>query len=316
VRVPFEPPEGFRVERADGAVLYAAEGWAGPLLAAGLGRPERWRDLLEADSAYSGRGPVRRLELEDGRTVLLKRMLRGGLLGPLWAGRYPRAARLRNILVVSWEAPRRGVPAARAVALLLREGPRPLFRAWLATEEIAGAEDLRAWLAEGRAPGEFGQLLDKIRRAHDAGLRHADLNLGNVLVRTGGPDGLEVFFVDLDRARLEGRPVSRRERLREIRRLARSFRKRFGDEFPAGVPAPSEWTRLYVEGVASSEESAKERNGSDGEAGSEQPPGKGAGLRPRERVLPSPAKGNDDDQGSEARHRPVGAPEREGATHP
>ncbi len=248
---PFPAPEGFGVERAGRTVLYLRDGWREQLLAAGLGEPERWEAALRASPAATGRGPVGRITLPDDRRVLLKRMRRGGLAGPLWRGRYLGVSRLRANLVAPAAARRRGVATPEAAAMLVVEGPPRLFRAWLAVEEIEGAADLHVWLLRSPSPHEVEEVLGAIRRAHDVGLHHADLNLGNVLVRRAGSRSLEVFLVDLDRARFYEGGVPFRLRQAALRRLERSFAKRFGSGSPHGVPEPEDWYRLYARGNAS-----------------------------------------------------------------
>jgi Ser/Thr protein kinase RdoA (MazF antagonist) len=63
-----------------------------------------------------------------------------------------------------------------------------------------------------------------VRRFHDAGGRHADLHVANLLLR-GHPDAPEVLVIDLDKARAEPVPDPRR-RMRELARLYRSLHKR------------------------------------------------------------------------------------------
>jgi 3-deoxy-D-manno-octulosonic acid kinase len=63
-----------------------------------------------------------------------------------------------------------------------------------------------------------------LRRFHDAGGRHADLHVGNLLIREAGPSP-RVLLVDLDRARVAS-PVPARRRMAEIMRLYRSLVKR------------------------------------------------------------------------------------------
>lgn len=291
---PFEPPPGFRVEAREGAVLYVAGSWREGLLGAGFGQPRRWQEALASAPPFTGRGPVARAVLADGRKVLLKRMLRGGLAGPLWFGRHLRVSRLRANLTTPSEALRRGIPAARPVAMLLAEGPPFFYRAWLGTEEIEGATDLRAWLGGSPAPGDFGEVLQAIRRAHDAGLRHPDLNLGNLLVRRRVSGTLEVFFVDLDRARLEAGPVRPRSRRAALDRLARSLEKEFRGARPPSVPPAEDWEAIYAADPGSPSKGAHERGQGDGETRPEQPPREGSGSSLRHAVLPSPAQRDHD----------------------
>ena len=63
-----------------------------------------------------------------------------------------------------------------------------------------------------------------LRRFHDTGGRHADLHVGNLLIREAGPSP-RVLLVDLDRARVAS-PVPARRRMAEIMRLYRSLVKR------------------------------------------------------------------------------------------
>jgi hypothetical protein len=139
------------------------------------------------------------------------------------------------------------VATAAPVALLLREGPTGLFEAWLATEEIEGARDLLTRLAAMPTPARESLLnaMAEVRRAHEAGLDHRDLNLGNVLVR--GLDDGEAFLVDLDRARLRSRPLPFRARRSALRRIQRSYEKRFGADGPLGEGGSLAWYDLYAD---------------------------------------------------------------------
>ncbi|HXU46887.1 MAG TPA: lipopolysaccharide kinase InaA family protein, partial [Thermoanaerobaculia bacterium] len=87
---------------------------------------------------------------------------------------------------------------------------RYLFRAAAAGKEREEFPDLEltAVLAE------LGRLA---RKLHDAGIRHRDLSVGNVLIRPGEPPALALL--DLDRARL-GVRLGRAARIRELSRLA------------------------------------------------------------------------------------------------
>ena len=70
------------------------------------------------------------------------------------------------------------------MALLLQAGPPGLYQAWLAVEEVPGAVDLLSRLdpTPPPAPDEIAAAISVVRRMHDAGLEHRDLNLGNLLL--------------------------------------------------------------------------------------------------------------------------------------
>ncbi len=76
-----------------------------------------------------------------------------------------------------------------------------------------------------RSPATWSRAAARaIRSFHEAGGRHADLHVGNLVLRDSG-DQSEVVVVDLDRARCTGVPSPGR-RMRELMRLYRSLRKR------------------------------------------------------------------------------------------
>lgn len=175
-------------------------------------------------------------------------MKRGGWVGPLWRDRFLGTGRLRANLEAPTEFGRRGLATPAAMAMLVVEGPAFCYRAWLAVEALDGGVDLAARLATpAPAPSELvGQVLAEVRRMHDAGVEHRDLNLGNVLVFEGRADPVRI--VDLDRVRFHGGPLSFRLRRASLRRLERSYVKEFGDEGPLGPGGRDLWYDLYAAG--------------------------------------------------------------------
>ena len=59
-----------------------------------------------------------------------------------------------------------------------------------------------------------------IRKMHEAGIDHADLNMNNILVDKKGA----VFIIDFDKAAVHPE-LGQRRRIRNLRRLLRSLRK-------------------------------------------------------------------------------------------
>jgi len=190
-------------------------------------------------------------------------MLRGGITGPLWRERYPRIGRLIATLEVSLETGRRGVPTAAAVAMLIQEGPPHLYRAWLATEEIEGARDLVSRWCGRDLPGrgEIAAVMRLVRRMHDAGIEHRDLNLGNLLLRDRPEDDHEAFVVDLDRARLHPAPLSLGLRKRGLGRMWHSYMKKRGRSGTQHADVAALWYSLYAEGDAALEHRLQEGHG-------------------------------------------------------
>ena len=109
-------PEGFEVRDLPNGALIVSSSFADRFQDAGLGEPRRWEELTgRGAAAAAGRGQTARVDLSGGEAVLIKKMRRGGLAGPLWRDRYPSTRRLLQNLRVPLDAARRGVatPAPR-----------------------------------------------------------------------------------------------------------------------------------------------------------------------------------------------------------
>jgi hypothetical protein len=243
-------PAGFSARAAGRRTLLAREDLVDRVLAAGLFDPAAWQGLVGAGPAGPGRGASGRLVLPGGVRLVVKRMRRGGWAASLWRDRFAGTSRLLRNLSVPIEASRRGVPTAAPAAMLTEQGPPGLYRAWLAVEEIRGAEDLLTRWSRPAPPGEaeVAEVLRTVRRMHDAGVDHRDLNLGNLLVRAEGEGVPETYVVDLDGARLHDGPLPVRKRRAALLRMERSYLKRFGDRGPLGAPRGRMWAEGYSEG--------------------------------------------------------------------
>jgi tRNA A-37 threonylcarbamoyl transferase component Bud32 len=148
---------------------------------------------------------VRRVAPPDGRPLYLKLFRERGVGAAVRRLVADRAAREYAVLD---HLRRAGVSAAEPVACGTRDGA-----SFLLTREIPGAEILKDRLVRSDRAGRAGLLesLGRVVRAvHDAGVRHDDLHLGNVLVSDA-----KLFLVDVHRAAI--RPgLTRAERVKGL----------------------------------------------------------------------------------------------------
>jgi ribosomal 50S subunit-associated protein YjgA (DUF615 family) len=175
-----------------------------------------------------GRAPTAAIALPGHAWRLHLRPVRhGGWLGGLWGRRLMGLARPLGELEITDALRQRGAPVPRP-ALVSGHRVGRFWEAALGTRleenSIDGARFLgqhpsrRRLLAAARAAGSA------VRRLHDAGGRHRDLQIANLLVRETGAE-TEVVVVDLDRARMVP-DLSASRRMTELMRLYRSLRKR------------------------------------------------------------------------------------------
>lgn len=241
-------PDGFGLLRRPPVTLIARNDALDLLLRAGWTDSRSLEKELAGGAHPAGRGRTTIVRLDGRAPLVLKQMRRGGWLGSLWRDRYPGRSRLLDNLRVPAEALRRGVPTPAPVALVLVEGPRGLYRAWLAVEEVVGAQNLIERLRAKDSPSaaEIDAVVGAVRRMHDRGVEHRDLNLGNLLVRRAPAGDFQPFVIDLDRARLWDSELPLGARIRSLRRLERSTVKLFGERPPGAFDLRRRWYEAYA----------------------------------------------------------------------
>lgn len=216
-------PIGFsRVSVGDHQVMWLADGQDAHVLAASILTPGRDRE-----TSYVGRAKLYSVPLANGDAGLVRSYQHGGLFRHWTRDRFftwPPRPLLE--LAATIEARQRGVGTLEVVAALAAYGPSPFYRGWLVTRELKKAENLWAYFqaTDTPVPGLMEQVGRAVRSMHHAGVCHADLNMRNILIRSGSQD-LEVLVIDFDKARLFAGPVPLRYRHRNLTRLLRSVRK-------------------------------------------------------------------------------------------
>ena len=182
-----------------------------------------WRTRQAVTAEAEGRGSAWFIEAPYG-SVVLRYYLRGG-----WAARVSRQTyiftgvsssrpfREYHILASLYEM---GLPVPRPVAALCQY--KGLFATGaIMTACIPSARTL-ADDVSGRhqADGLWASIGRCIRRFHDAGAWHADLNARNILLDSES----RVYLIDFDRARLQaGTPVNGKANLNRLKRSLIKF---------------------------------------------------------------------------------------------
>lgn len=185
--------------------------------------PEFWGDRARP-VASGGRGSAWYLATDRGEMVL-RQYLRGGFAARLSRCSYLFTGFRRSRSLAEFRLLQRldaqGLPVPVPVAALAARNGLFTYRAAILLLRIPGARPLPAVpaLDDGQLWRDVGQLL---RRFHDHGLDHADLNCDNILLAEG-----QLWLIDFDRCRLHARhAVDARWKERNLRRLRRSVEKR------------------------------------------------------------------------------------------
>jgi 3-deoxy-D-manno-octulosonic acid kinase len=212
-------PLGSEVRRkvvTGGAMLYDASR-ASNLVPAYFD-PAHWKanDALEGEAR--GRGAAIFIKAEGGKHWVLRHYRRGGMIAALSKDKYIWHAEERTRPFMEWQLTyhlyRAGLPVPPPVAAWYQQSG-PFYRGDIITERLPNSDSLAAclrigalsilnWVAIGRV----------IRRFHDLGVCHVDLNAHNILLG----DGDSVYLIDFDRCTLRAPGLWRDGNLVRLRR--------------------------------------------------------------------------------------------------
>ena len=244
------PSAEFRRHRRGKVLLLVAEPIESAALALGLLEANTVERLQCHGVGGGGRATNAVLPL-PGRSerLQIRPFHHGGWLRAITRDRLMSLTRPISELLVNARLAKAGAPVPRpALVVGQRRGPG-LWTAAVGTlhEESCcnGREFLATDPSRDRLAAAARAAGAALRRLHDAGGCHADLHLGNLLIReTGG--AARVVFVDLDRARIV-RAVPVRRRSAEMTRLYRSLLKR-GHAVAAAPETIAHFFDAYCEG--------------------------------------------------------------------
>lgn len=159
----------------------------------------------------------------QGSAAVLRHYKRGGMMASIskdrywWSGVYGTRSWREWYLLVKlkdWDLP---VPRALAASV---ERHGLLYSADILMERIEDTESLSQALGKRKLDeAEWRKIGATLRRFHQRGVYHADLNAHNILLQNSG----EVYVIDFDKGRL--RQTQRSWQLRNLNRLQRSLNK-------------------------------------------------------------------------------------------
>ncbi|WP_107851191.1 3-deoxy-D-manno-octulosonic acid kinase [Oceanimonas marisflavi] len=180
-----------------------------------------WREQDAIRGKSVGRNTTWFVEDEVGHKVL-RHYYRGGMIGRVMEDTFLHVAESKSRAMAEFtvltKLYRKGLPVPRpCAARMIRSNF--VYRADIILTRIQNAQDLVAILKERELSAEQWQGIGQtIRRFHNAGLYHADLNSHNVLLDDSGKS----WLIDFDKCHFRQPGSWAKE---NMERLLRSFRK-------------------------------------------------------------------------------------------
>jgi len=222
-------PPSFSLLRKGKVLLLLKEEFKDILLQKGICDFETFLNTHDQTTRYlSGRTPHPSLPLTGEKRMIIRQYSHGGLLRAFTKNLFLFGSRSFRELALTEEIRSCGIPTIQPIGAIHRSVPPFFYRAHLLSLEIPEALNLVQYIQKTRTRSSEGfssrrKTLRSIglllKRFHDAGFFHRDLQIKNILVVGDQP-----LLIDFDRS--YRRPVlSRRKRIKNLLRLNRSAEK-------------------------------------------------------------------------------------------
>lgn len=226
----------------------------------GIVYPDRLFDAAsQADENYTGRGTIKILTIPGNgeERMVMRQYRRGGPVQKFIRDIYWGSSRPFRELWLTHQANEKGIPTAEIVAACHTKVFWGLHRGHLISREIKNGRDLNSYLESLQQPFTRDTIAEKrnviaavaklIRKMHDAGIFHADLNLKNVVIQIDDKAKVRVFLIDFDKSVIKSH-LSERKRRQNLMRLNRSVEKFKRQGLPVTRTDALRFLRAYYEG--------------------------------------------------------------------
>ena len=230
-------PPSYSLITNDKTCVVLKDDWKEMLLKLGISSPEFFlKHSGKQSDDYHGRSALRIIDLPEeakGRAVI-RHYRRGGKVQKLIKDIYWGRSRPLQELWIGHRAMEKGVPTAEILAVCHTKVFWKLHRGDLISKEIVHGKDLATYLRELHQPLSKESMLQKwkavgivgalVRKMHDVGIFHGDLNLKNIILQIIDCQNIKGYIIDFDKSLLKS-PLSEKMRVRNLLRLNRSAEK-------------------------------------------------------------------------------------------
>ncbi|KKN23671.1 hypothetical protein LCGC14_0902610 [marine sediment metagenome] len=193
--------DGVNISRERNVVSIAHEDY-GSLVTPDWFNPDAWGTAAEPVSS-GGRGGAWFVETAD-LSAVLRRYLRGGLVAKLLKSAYlylgEKRVRSFSEFRLLLKLHNDGFPVPKPIAACYQKTAVACYQSAILVERLRDTEPLADRVGH-LSLGQWRSLGITLRRFHDAGICHADLNCFNVLVREDG-----FYLIDFDKGEIKEKP--------------------------------------------------------------------------------------------------------------
>jgi hypothetical protein len=193
---------------------------------------------------FVGRGVAYAIALPvTGTRAVVRHNRHGGLFAPISRDLFLPPTRAPHELAVALRLRELGVPTPDVLMYGLSPAPFPFRRADVVTREVDGGRDLAAFMRrevpDDERAAAWAAARALVHVMNDAGVRHHDLNVKNVLLAPG-ERGLVAWLLDVDRVTfgLRGSAEIATANVARLLRSARKWRDERGGLFDERELAP------------------------------------------------------------------------------
>jgi len=223
-------PPSFSLLKKGNVYLLLHKDYKGTLLQQGVGDLKNLLHQHDSNTHYfSGRTPHPSILLQNGNRMVIRQYSHGGWLRAITGSLFFFGTRSFRELSLTEEIRSCGIPTIEPIAAIHRTLLSPFYQPFLLTLEVPGALNPIQYLQRMGPRPSREHLLHKreiirsagllLRKFHQAGFYHADLQLKNLLVV-----GDQVLIIDFDRS-YRKKTLSEREKMKNLLRLNRSVEK-------------------------------------------------------------------------------------------
>ncbi|MBW1678861.1 MAG: hypothetical protein JRJ08_01750 [Deltaproteobacteria bacterium] len=230
-------PPSYNIIKKNKTVIVLRDDCKETLLKMGIDGPEFFlAHSSEKSDEYYGRGALKTLALpEPGKErVVIRHYRRGGKVQKFITDLYWGSSRPLRELWVGYQAMEKGIPTAEILAVCHTQVFWKFHRGDLVSREIMNGKDLANYLKGLPQPLSKENILQKrkvietvgnlVRKLHDGGIFHGDLNLKNIILQISRPRTIKGYIIDFDKSFIKS-TLSENMRIRNLLRLNRSAEK-------------------------------------------------------------------------------------------